>query len=31
VVCALFSVAAGAAGVIDFHHAVEVAQGEEGP
>jgi hypothetical protein len=27
----LLSVAAGTAGVVDFHHEVEVAQGEEVP
>ena len=31
VACAVLSVAAGTAGVVDFHHEVEVAQGEEGP
>ncbi|WP_086558967.1 M48 family metalloprotease [Streptomyces africanus] len=31
VVCTVLSVAAGAAGVVDFHHEVEVAQGEEAP
>ncbi|MES4886864.1 M48 family metalloprotease [Streptomyces sp. NPDC096012] len=30
VVCALLSVAAGTAGVVDFHHQVEIAQGEKG-
>ncbi|MER7838163.1 M48 family metalloprotease [Streptomyces sp. NPDC096040] len=31
VVCTLLSVAAGTAGVVDFHHEVEVAQGEVTP
>ncbi|MFG2279774.1 M48 family metalloprotease [Streptomyces asoensis] len=31
VACTVLSVAAGAAGVVDFHHEVEVAQGEEAP
>ncbi|WP_333757761.1 M48 family metalloprotease, partial [Streptomyces sp. ISBFB 2968] len=31
VACTVLSVAAGAAGVADFHHEVEVAQGEEAP
>ncbi|WP_329219816.1 M48 family metalloprotease [Streptomyces sp. NBC_01485] len=31
VACTVLSVAAGTAGVVDFHHRVEVAQGEEGP
>lgn len=31
VACTVLSVAAGAAGVVDFHHEVEVAQGEETP
>ncbi|KPI32723.1 peptidase M48 Ste24p [Actinobacteria bacterium OV320] len=29
--CTLLSVTAGAAGVVDFHHEVEIAQGEESP
>ncbi|MBP5868708.1 M56 family metallopeptidase [Streptomyces sp. LBUM 1478] len=31
VACTVLSLAAGAAGVVDFHHEVEVAQGEESP
>ncbi|MEU5631679.1 M48 family metalloprotease [Streptomyces rishiriensis] len=31
VACAILSVAAGTAGMVDFHHEVEIAQGEEGP
>ena len=31
VACATLSVAAGAIGAVDFHHEVEIAQGEEGP
>ncbi|MEU7100553.1 M48 family metalloprotease [Streptomyces longwoodensis] len=31
VACTVLSVTAGAAGVVDFHHEVEVAQGEEAP
>lgn len=31
VACTILSVAAGTAGVVDFHHRVEIAQGEEGP
>ncbi|MDQ0578508.1 M48 family metalloprotease [Streptomyces rishiriensis] len=31
VACTVLSVATGAAGVVDFHHEVEVAQGEEAP
>ncbi|MDH6627455.1 Zn-dependent protease with chaperone function [Streptomyces sp. LBL] len=31
VACAVLSVVAGATGVVDFHHEVEIAQGEEGP
>ncbi|MFI6929686.1 M56 family metallopeptidase [Streptomyces sp. NPDC050287] len=31
VVCAVLSVVAGTAGVVDFHHEVEIAQGENGP
>ncbi|MER5430229.1 M48 family metalloprotease [Streptomyces sp. NPDC002588] len=31
VVCTVLSVAAGTVGAVDFHHEVEVAQGEEGP
>ncbi|MFJ8935051.1 M56 family metallopeptidase [Streptomyces sp. NPDC102365] len=31
VTCTALSVTAGAAGVVDFHHEVEVAQGEERP
>ncbi|MEU6261014.1 M48 family metalloprotease [Streptomyces sp. NPDC047043] len=31
VACALLSVTAGTAGVVDFHHEVEIAQGENGP
>ncbi|MGW3412059.1 M48 family metalloprotease [Streptomyces sp. NPDC000888] len=31
VACTLLSVAAGTAGVVDFHHEVEIAQGETGP
>ncbi|SHI56636.1 M48 family metalloprotease [Streptomyces sp. 3214.6] len=31
VACAVLSVAAGTAGVVDFHHEVEIAQGEDGP
>ncbi|MEU2622060.1 M48 family metalloprotease [Streptomyces sp. NPDC007157] len=31
VVCTVLSVGAGTAGVLDFHHKVEVAQGEEAP
>jgi len=31
VACTVLSVAAGAAGVVHFHHEVEVAQGEEAP
>ena len=30
-VCTVLSVAAGTVGVVDFHHQVEVAQGEESP
>ncbi|MFJ4789937.1 M48 family metalloprotease [Streptomyces sp. NPDC088794] len=31
VACAILSVAGGTVGAVDFHHEVEVAQGEEGP
>ncbi|MET7456515.1 hypothetical protein ABZT03_32475 [Streptomyces sp. NPDC005574] len=31
VVCAVLSVAAGTAGVVDVHRGVEIAQGENGP
>ncbi|MER6956232.1 M48 family metalloprotease [Streptomyces sp. NPDC000618] len=31
VACTVLSVAAGTAGVVDFHHEVEIAQGEESP
>ncbi|MDX2681936.1 M48 family metalloprotease [Streptomyces sp. NY05-11A] len=31
VACTVLSVAAGTAGVVDFHHKVEIAQGEDGP
>ncbi|MFD6287725.1 M56 family metallopeptidase [Streptomyces sp. NPDC060205] len=31
VACTVLSVAAGTAGVVDFHHEVEVAQGEQSP
>ncbi|MEU6223775.1 M56 family metallopeptidase [Streptomyces sp. NPDC047042] len=31
VACTVLSVAAGTAGVVDFHHQVEIAQGEESP
>ncbi|PPS90992.1 M48 family metalloprotease [Streptomyces sp. MH60] len=31
VVCTLLSVAAGTVGVVDFHHEVEIAQGEDSP
>ncbi|MCX4856129.1 M48 family metalloprotease [Streptomyces canus] len=31
VACTVLSVAAGTTGVVDFHHKVEIAQGESGP